>query len=128
MPLDHVPIQTITTHYPVWRARDLPFGAGILSLPQRGETTLEMWSNDDPAGPTDIFKGHTDMVKEFVWRRGGLGQCSNSRTCHEIDITYYADRNEFQLITWSTDRTLRFWPIDTDMMKVNQTILTLNNR
>ena len=27
--------------------------------------------------------------------------------------------SEFQLITWSKDRTLRFWPIDSEVMAVN---------
>ncbi len=37
------PIRIINTHYPVWRARYLPFGR------------------------------HTDVVKEFVWRKGDYG-------------------------------------------------------
>ncbi|EIN05572.1 hypothetical protein PUNSTDRAFT_145950 [Punctularia strigosozonata HHB-11173 SS5] len=84
---------TINTGYPVWRARDLPFGKGILSLPQRGETALEMWSHADAQQPVEAFEGHTDVVKEFVWRRG-------------------QNTGDFQLITWSKDRTLRFWPIE----------------
>ena len=28
------------------------------------------------------------------------------------------DEGEYQLITWSKDRTLRFWPVDPDMMQV----------
>ena len=67
------PLTTITTRYPVWRARDLPFGRGILSLPQRGETALEMWVTGNDMVPVEIFEGHTDVVKEFVWRKGGLG-------------------------------------------------------
>jgi hypothetical protein len=63
----------ITTRYPVWRARDLPFGGGILSLPQRSETALEMWATGNDTVPVEIFEGHTDVVKEFVWRKGGLG-------------------------------------------------------
>ncbi|PCH41343.1 hypothetical protein WOLCODRAFT_100364 [Wolfiporia cocos MD-104 SS10] len=93
------PKTTITTSYPVWRARDLPFGRGLLSLPQRGETALEMYSYDHPRAPVEIFAGHTDVVKEFVWRRGGH------------------DCTEFQLITWSKDKTMMFWPIDTDVMQ-----------
>lgn len=93
------PKTTIHTRYPVWRARNLPFGHGILSLPQRGETVLEMYAHDDPRNPIHTFEGHTDVVKEFVWRRGeGEGE-------------------EFQLITWSKDRTLRFWPITPDVMQ-----------
>ena len=67
------PLTTIITRYPVWRARDLPFGRGILSLPQRSETALEMWATGNDTVPVEIFEGHTDVVKEFVWRKGGLG-------------------------------------------------------
>ena len=67
------PLTTITTRYPVWRARNLPFGRGILSLPQRGETALEMWVAGNDMVPVETFEGHTDVVKEFVWRMGGLG-------------------------------------------------------
>jgi hypothetical protein len=28
------------------------------------------------------------------------------------------DGGEYQLITWSKDRTLRFWPVDSDIMQV----------
>ncbi|OSX59309.1 hypothetical protein POSPLADRAFT_1048645 [Postia placenta MAD-698-R-SB12] len=94
------PKLTISTMYPVWRARDLPFGRGLLSLPQRGETALEMYSHDTPDNPVEVFEGHEDVVKEFVWRRGGH-DCSG-----------------FQLITWSKDKTLRFWPVDTEYMNV----------
>lgn len=75
-----LPRSVIHTTYPVWRARDLPFGKGILSLPQRGETTLEMWAHGgeevglDSKLPIEVFEGHTDVVKEFVWRRGGSGK------------------------------------------------------
>ncbi|KAJ3794830.1 hypothetical protein GGU11DRAFT_794492 [Lentinula aff. detonsa] len=96
---------TIRTAYPVWRARSLPFGRGILSLAQRGETALEMFSLQNqglspgaPELPVDSFQGHSDVVKEFVWRKG-------------------ANNTVFQLITWSKDRTLRFWPVDSDMMQ-----------
>ncbi|KAF9007839.1 hypothetical protein BDQ17DRAFT_1323782 [Cyathus striatus] len=96
----------IRTTYPVWRARSLPFGQGVLSLPQRGDTTLEMYAQathcvpgpeeECHMVPVETFPGHTDVVKEFVWRRGG--------------------RDDFQLITWSKDRTLRFWPIEKEIM------------
>ncbi|EIW56116.1 uncharacterized protein TRAVEDRAFT_50605 [Trametes versicolor FP-101664 SS1] len=93
------PTTVINTSYPVWRARDLPFGQGVLSLPQRGETTLEMYAHEDPTTPIEKFEGHADVVKEFVWRRGG------------------EDNSEFQLITWSKDKTLRFWPVDTEVVQ-----------
>lgn len=66
-----VPLASIQTAYPVWRARNLPFGQGVLSLPQRGETALEMWVPDSPNEPIERFEGHADVVKEFVWRKGG---------------------------------------------------------
>ncbi|KAI0045953.1 hypothetical protein FA95DRAFT_1543206, partial [Auriscalpium vulgare] len=97
------PLTVINTAYPVWRARDLPFGKGVLSLPQRGDDALELWAHGreggEPKAPVEIFEGHSDVVKEFVWRRGGR------------------DWNEFQLITWSKDKTLRFWPVDQDAMQ-----------
>ncbi|KAJ8495802.1 hypothetical protein ONZ45_g12696 [Pleurotus djamor] len=115
-PID--PKTTIRTLYPVWRARNLPFARGVLSLAQRGETALEMYRTDvafpgfgsddnktptatDPNlhAPVEVFEGHTDVVKEFVWRKGGQ------------------DGTDYQLITWSKDRTLRFWPIDLDTMQ-----------
>ncbi|KAJ7831185.1 hypothetical protein B0H14DRAFT_2365267 [Mycena olivaceomarginata] len=99
----HTPAHTIRTAHPVWRARHLPFGRGVLSLPQRGGTGLGMyafdyagWGGDEPV---EVFEGHTDVVKEFVWRRGGG-----------------AYGTAFQLITWSKDRTLRFWPVDAETM------------
>ncbi|WWC87209.1 uncharacterized protein L201_002096 [Kwoniella dendrophila CBS 6074] len=92
------PTSTITTSYPVWRARNLPFGRGILSLPQRGEQALELYGPDDDE-PVERFEGHDNVVKDFVWRvRGG-------------DDSSFDDR-DFQLITWGKDRTLRIWPIE----------------
>ncbi|KAJ7130097.1 hypothetical protein C8R43DRAFT_896484 [Mycena crocata] len=99
----HTPLRTIRTAHPIWRARHLPFGRGVLALPQRGETGLGMYALDadgKSAGdePVEVFEGHTDVVKEFVWRRGG-------------------DGTAFQLITWSKDRTLRFWPVEEETMQ-----------
>lgn len=99
----HIPKEVIETRYPVWRARNLPFGRGVLSLPQRGEMGLEMFATGgqgDVKSPVEVFEGHRDVVKEFVWRTGGR------------------DGNEYQLITWSKDKTLRFWPIDSEMIQV----------
>ncbi|KAJ7218170.1 hypothetical protein C8J57DRAFT_1537520 [Mycena rebaudengoi] len=76
------------------------------ALPRRGEMGLEMWGEGAVGTPTagsgarggrdgeegreepmEVFEGHTDVVKEFVWRKGG-------------------DDTAFQLITWSKDRML----------------------
>jgi WD repeat-containing protein 59 len=74
---------TINTSYPIWRARNLPFGDGVLSLPQRGETALELWTPRDHYDPLERFEGHTDVVNEFVWRKGGQGSSWN-RTIFSI--------------------------------------------
>lgn len=96
-PLDQ-PTATISTTYPVWRARNLPFGQGVLALPQRGEKALEMFGTTNGNAPVETFEGHDDVVKEFVWRtRGG-----DDPDCED---------REFQLVTWSKDRTLRIWPV-----------------
>ncbi|ODN75389.1 hypothetical protein L202_06547, partial [Cryptococcus amylolentus CBS 6039] len=101
LPAPSEPSHTIQTHYPVWRARHLPFGRGVLSLPQRGEKALEMFGVGDDA-PVERFAGHENVVKDFVWRvRGG-------------DSEAFDDR-EFQLVTWSKDRTLRIWPITQEL-------------
>lgn len=103
------PSSCIRTTYPVWRARNLPFGEGILSLPQRGVTTLEMYAKSKTQNLVETFEGHSDVVKEFVWRKG--------------------KQDDFQLITWSKDRTLRFWPIDQEVMqKVGHTTEVMRGR
>ncbi|KAG8910650.1 hypothetical protein FRC01_006210, partial [Tulasnella sp. 417] len=98
------PRSVIHTRYPVWRARHLPFGYGILALPQRGETALEMWSPDQTDQPIHTVEGHTDVVKEYVWRFKGGHDCDH-------------DDREFQLVTWSKDRTLRLLPTDPSILR-----------
>ncbi|OZJ02862.1 hypothetical protein BZG36_04083 [Bifiguratus adelaidae] len=93
--------KTIETKSPVWRARHTPFGNGILTMPQRLETTLSLWNPDESDKPVHTFTGHTDAVKEFVWR------ARDSST----------EGTEFQLVSWAKDQYLRLWPIDQDMMK-----------
>ncbi|KIY44139.1 hypothetical protein FISHEDRAFT_52764 [Fistulina hepatica ATCC 64428] len=88
---------TINAENPIWRARYLPFGDGILSMAQRGEDALQMIQRADLTAPPYTFEGHTDVVKEFVWRRNS--------------------QDEFQLITWSKDRTLRLWPIEDQVLQ-----------
>ncbi|CAO3609005.1 unnamed protein product [Cunninghamella blakesleeana] len=96
--------ETITTNSPVWRARNTPFGNGVLTMPQRSESTLYLYNRATPDKPVHLFEGHTDTVKEFVWRWKG-GQAND------------ADDREFQLVTWSKDQNLRLWPISDDIMK-----------
>jgi len=114
------PYCTIDTFYPVWRARDLPFGKGLLSLPQRGSDALEMYAHSEEmphaSVPVEVFEGHADVVKEFVWRRGGRGEHSGYDS--QIPSQRVVDWGDFQLITWSKDKTLRFWPIDQNLLQV----------
>ncbi|ORY86950.1 WD40-repeat-containing domain protein [Protomyces lactucae-debilis] len=69
------PEQIIRTTTPVWRARHTPMGWGVLTLPQRGDNTLYLWDRRgkglNPQPPVHEFKGHTDQVKEFLWRAKG---------------------------------------------------------
>jgi WD40 repeat protein len=111
------PKTIIQTTYPVWRARNLPFGRGVLSLAQRGATTLEMYAQNNPQEPAEIFEGHIDVVKEFVWRKGGNGAVENFLVCFVSTHPCWTD--DFQLITWSKDRTLRFWPVNSETMQVH---------
>lgn len=99
------PEQVIQTSTPIWRARHLPFGKGVMTLPQRGDTTLSMWSKEHPEnGPAEQFVGHKDIVKEYLFRSRGGADPDN-------------DDRRFQLITWSKDQTLRLWPVSEDAMK-----------
>ncbi|ELU44517.1 vacuolar membrane protein [Rhizoctonia solani AG-1 IA] len=74
------PQNEIDTPYPVWRARNLPFGDGVLALPQRGAFHLEMFAWDAASDNSAVtrgaklitsFEGHRDVVKEYVWRGSG---------------------------------------------------------
>lgn len=72
-----------------------------------------MWTLDDTTdGSTGSerivqkFEGHTGKAKEFVWRIRGGGP----------DV----DDRSFQLVTWGTDQSLRFWPIDKGTTKVRR--------
>ncbi|KAF7729558.1 hypothetical protein EC973_004233 [Apophysomyces ossiformis] len=55
----------IVTNTPVWRARNTPFGNGVLTMPQRSESTLFLYNRACPEVPVHAFEGHTDTVKEF---------------------------------------------------------------
>ncbi|KAF8581466.1 hypothetical protein K439DRAFT_1636189 [Ramaria rubella] len=105
----HIPHKQIDTSYPVWRARYVPFGNGVLSLPQRGIQRPELFYEEDQK-PIELVpesaggEGKANIVKEYVWRsKGGT----------DLDF----DDREFQLVTWSEDRTLRAWPIDPTILE-----------
>ncbi|WFD28590.1 hypothetical protein MNAN1_003603 [Malassezia nana] len=97
------PVYTIETPQPVWRARHLPFGHGAMSVAQRGDAAPSMWKYGADE-PVHRFVGHTDIVKEFLFRTKGGADSSH-------------DDRDFQLITWSKDQTLRLWPITDYMLR-----------
>lgn len=107
------PSLTVLTSSPVWRARYLPFGSGILTLPQRSDHALSIWGRhqieaskpEEVAQPVARFLGATAGVKEFVWRTRGGDDLER-------------DDREFQLVTWARDRRLRLWPISEEILKV----------
>ncbi|CCD27010.1 Mtc5p NDAI_0J01180 [Naumovozyma dairenensis CBS 421] len=95
--------RTVTTDFPIWRGRYLPFGNGYCIMPQVGGNNSVYMMNlksEEPdtktakLQPIYAFKGHTDRIIDFLWR---------SR--------YSEDDREFQLVTWSEDCDLRLWPI-----------------
>jgi hypothetical protein len=73
-------------------------------MPQRTETSLYLYNREKPEKPVHSFDGHTDIVKEFVWRWKG-----------DPD---HAENREFQLVTWSKDQNLRLWPIRPEVMQL----------
>lgn len=103
------PERVIHTSFPVWRARHTPFGRGILTMPQRGDTSLYLWDRrtkgDCIREPVARFEGHTDHVKEFLWRwRGGEGDGG-------------LDDREFQLVSWGLDKDIRLWSVDKEVLE-----------
>ena len=67
---------------------------------RRGENSLLLWSLSDLTNPVHTFIGHTDVVLEFDWKRNRQ------------------DDDDYQLVTWSKDQSLRIWRVDTNFQKV----------
>ncbi|KAH8924409.1 hypothetical protein BT69DRAFT_1349489 [Atractiella rhizophila] len=90
---------------PVYRARNLPFGEGVLTTSHLADPEMPaIWKWDDPCKPVETFEHSGAEVDDFVWRfRGG-------------ENTNYDDR-EFQLITWSKDRKLRLYPVGQETLR-----------
>lgn len=106
------PTWTIHTPFPVWRARHTPFGSGLLAMPQRQDYSLHLYDRQlgerkpgkGEIQPVHSFDGHTDKVKEFLWRSRG-------------NISDGFDNREFQLISWGTDGFLRLHRLDETAME-----------
>ncbi|KAI8993171.1 hypothetical protein BDB01DRAFT_847081 [Pilobolus umbonatus] len=98
--------EVIVTDTPIWRARNTPFGNGVLIMPQRTDSKLTLYNIANAETPIHAFEGHVDTVKEFVWRWKGDANGSNG------------DDREFQLVTWSKDQNLRLWPVSENILKL----------
>ena len=77
---------SVHTSTPVWRARFLPFGAGMLTLPQRSDHALSMWGRAQVergpiAEPIARFEGARGEVQEFVWRTKGGSDLNHGEFC-----------------------------------------------
>ncbi|KAF2847773.1 hypothetical protein T440DRAFT_402897 [Plenodomus tracheiphilus IPT5] len=107
------PRRVINTHYPVWRARHTPFPAGILAMPQRGNSSLWLYkhvNDSDPSTfvnqPAYAFEGHEPdaQVREFLWRTRGPTDSG-------------LDNRDFQLVSWGTDKHLHLHRISADLLQ-----------
>ena len=104
------PEHTILTPYPVWRSRHTPFGNGVLAMPQRGDNSLHLYDSSLGArspkprsiSPVHSFVGHTEQVKEYLWRCRGT-------------VTETVDERDFQLVSWGSDKVLRLHRVDPDV-------------
>lgn len=97
--------EVIVTDTPIWRARNTPFGNGVLIMPQRTDSKLTLYNRAYAETPVHAFDGHQDTVKEFVWRwKGDMNGADG-------------DDREFQLVTWSKDQNLRLWPVSKEIME-----------
>lgn len=106
-----------------------PFGEGLVTIvvPQlrRGENSLLLWNTSNLNTPIYTFVGHTDVVLEFQWRYPKTGKFAHSfdRNQHGIStlkLFFFADNNDYELITWSKDQCLRIFKIDPFLKKVKE--------
>lgn len=93
----------LQTGNPVSKVRYTPFGRAIITISQRSDFTVRMWSLNDLEQPVYQFMGHKDVVSSLDWR-----------TC-DVGEDY-----EYQLLSWSKDSNLRFWPIDMALINAMQ--------
>ena len=106
------PKHTFHTGFPVWRARHTPFGYGLLAMPQRGDNDLHLYDRRSNEGTAEnvvtrsvhTFEGHSDQVKEFLWRPRG-------------NVSAMMDDRDYQLVSWGADRVLRLHQVTDDVLK-----------
>lgn len=93
----------LQTGNPVSKVKYTPFGRAIITISQRADFTVRMWNLSDLEQPVYQFMGHKDVVSSLDWR-----------TC-DVGEDY-----EYQLLSWSKDSNLRFWPIDINLINTMQ--------
>ncbi|XP_056267913.1 GATOR complex protein WDR59 [Pseudoliparis swirei] len=96
-------LNILSCQVPVWKARYTPFSSGLVTVmvPQlRRENSLLLWSTLDLNSPVHAFVGHDDVVLEFQWRPQKEGS------------------QDYQLVTWSRDQTLRVWRVDPQLQRL----------
>ncbi|XP_077503120.1 WD repeat domain 59 isoform X2 [Amblyomma americanum] len=100
---------------PVWRARYLPFGDGLVTalVPKlrKGDKNLVIWSSLRTGMPIRTFLSHSDVVLEFGWRRPRQGE-QNKQSDLGIPA-FFSECRDYQLVTWSKDQSLHLWHVDT---------------
>ncbi|XP_036360499.1 GATOR complex protein WDR59 isoform X4 [Octopus sinensis] len=95
--------EVLVSGSPVWKARYTPFQIGLVTLvlPQlTREPYLYLWNISNLKQPVHTFVGHADVVLDFHWRNKAKGS------------------NDYQLVTWSKDQSLRIWKIDSNLQKL----------
>jgi WD40 repeat protein len=94
----------LQTGNPVSKVKFTPFGRAIITTSQRADLAIRMWSLSDLEQPLIQFMGHKDVISALDWR-----------TCDIVGEDY-----EYQLLSWSKDSNLRFWPIDISLINAMQ--------
>lgn len=107
------PTRVIESIHPVWRARHTPFPNGVLAMPQRGSSALNLYNQSpgqlSPGGitePVHTFQAHKEdaRVQEFLWRSRG-----------STDDGF--DNREFQLVSWGTDCDLHLYKVTSELLR-----------
>ena len=117
------PSRVARTRYPVSRARAVPFGDGFLTMPQRGENVLELWSHQHGLHePVHTFYGLGDIAKEFVWRTRTSAASSMREwpRLSENTTNLLEAEGSVQLVTWGKDHALRFIPVEANLTEASR--------
>lgn len=93
-------VNSSLTGYPLWKVRYTPFGHGLVTVAQRSDYQVRLWSLVEGISNIHVFNGHRDVIRSFDFR---------------TFESNHTGSKEFQLLTLSRDQTMRQWALDTDM-------------